>query len=174
MSSMWLIAEDEPDIYETFQALFELWGTNGIGFTSFDEAKAWIEDMDKNDIDSVMPELAILDIRLPDNQAGVMNIQGGIILSGMIRKSTRLKHIVVVLISAYHQIGNPIKKDKLTIADNGEIIITENGQKRALAQDEIMRLSESALLELSGADAFIPKPLPAPQEFKHMLDTLLA
>jgi CheY-like chemotaxis protein len=88
-----MVVEDEPDIYDVLLAMFEVWGIEGIAFVDGAEAVAWIEDVDKGNIVGELPELAILDIRLPEIS--------GPEVGGRIRKSTRLGSISVVLITAY-------------------------------------------------------------------------
>jgi CheY-like chemotaxis protein len=89
----WLVVEDEPDIYEVLLAMFEIWGIEGAAFVDGAEAAAWVDDVDKGIISTELPELAILDIRLP----GLMGPEVG----ARIRQSKVLGNIAVVLITAY-------------------------------------------------------------------------
>jgi len=90
----WIVVEDEPDLYETLLALFEIWSIDGIAFTNGTDAIRWIEDIDNNTIEATTPELALLDIRLP----GV----NGDEVARRLRQSPALKDIAIVLITAYH------------------------------------------------------------------------
>ena len=69
--STWMVVEDEPDIYELLLAMFEIWGIEGVAFVDGEEAITWIEESDKG-APSEIPELAVLDIRLPGNVSGPM------------------------------------------------------------------------------------------------------
>jgi CheY-like chemotaxis protein len=89
----WLVVEDEPDLYDILLTMFELWGVEGIAFVDGAEAVAWIEDVDRGTVPGELPELAILDIRLPEIS--------GPEVGARIRKSERLGHIPIVLITAY-------------------------------------------------------------------------
>jgi CheY-like chemotaxis protein len=73
--------------------MFELWGIEGIAFVDGAEAVAWIEDVDRGSVTEELPELAILDIRLPEIS--------GPEVGARLRKSERLGRIPVVLTTAY-------------------------------------------------------------------------
>jgi CheY-like chemotaxis protein len=88
-----MVVEDEPDIYDVLLAMFEIWGIEGIAFVDGAEAVAWIEDVDRGSVTGELPELAILDIRLPE--------VSGPEVGARLRKSGRLGRIAVVLITAY-------------------------------------------------------------------------
>ena len=68
--STWMVVEDEPDIYELLLAMFEMWGIEGVAFVDGEEAVAWIEETDKDESPGELPELALLDIRLPGTVSG--------------------------------------------------------------------------------------------------------
>lgn len=91
--STWMVVEDEPDIYEVLLAMFEVWGIEGVAFVDGGEAVAWIEDVDAGRVQSELPELAILDIRLPQ--------VSGPEVGARLRQSPRLENIAMVLITAY-------------------------------------------------------------------------
>ena len=61
-----MVVEDEPDIYDVLLAMFEIWGIEGVAFVDGAEAVAWIENVDQGRVRGELPELAILDIRLPE------------------------------------------------------------------------------------------------------------
>lgn len=88
-----MVVEDEPDIYDVLLAMFELWGIEGAAFVDGAEATSWIEAVDRGEVMGELPELAILDIRLPEIS--------GPEVGARLRKSQKLGHIGVVLITAY-------------------------------------------------------------------------
>src|SRR5262245_48213206 len=88
-----MVVEDEPDIYDVLLAMFEIWGIEGVAFVDGAEAVAWIEDVDKGNVVGELPELAILDIRLPEIP--------GPEVGARLRKSERLGKVAVVMITAY-------------------------------------------------------------------------
>jgi CheY-like chemotaxis protein len=89
-----MVVEDEPDIYEVLLAMFEMWGIEGAAFVDGEEAVAWIDDADKGFAPGELPELALLDIRLPGNISGPA-------VGERLRKSPPLSNVAIVLITAY-------------------------------------------------------------------------
>lgn len=89
-----MVVEDEPDIYEVLLAMFGIWGIEGVAFVDGEEAVSWIDDVDHGRFQGELPELALLDIRLP----GEIN---GPAVGERLRKSTVLGEIAIVLTTAY-------------------------------------------------------------------------
>lgn len=89
-----MVVEDEPDIYDVLLAMFEIWGIEGVAFVDGGEAVSWIEGVDQGRIRGELPELAILDIRLPE--------VSGPAVGHRLRQSPILGEIAIVLITAYH------------------------------------------------------------------------
>lgn len=92
--STWMVVEDEPDIYEMLMAMFQIWGIEGVAFVDGEEAVAWIDDVDHGRYKGELPELALLDIRLPGEISGPQ-------VGARLRKSPVLGHIAIVLSTAY-------------------------------------------------------------------------
>lgn len=92
--STWMVVEDEPDIYEVLLAMFEMWGIEGVAFVDGEEAIAWIDDVDNDRFQGELPELALLDIRLP----GEVN---GPLVGERLRKSPVLGKVAIVLTTAF-------------------------------------------------------------------------
>lgn len=89
----WMVVEDEPDIYEVLLAMFEIWGIEGVAFVDGGQAVAWIDDVDQGRVRGELPELALIDIRLPE--------VSGPEVGRRLRQSPVLKNMAVVLITAY-------------------------------------------------------------------------
>ncbi|TVR22015.1 MAG: response regulator [Anaerolineaceae bacterium] len=89
-----MVVEDEPDIYEVLLAMFGIWGIDGVAFVDGEEAVAWIDDVDNNRFKGELPELALLDIRLP----GEIN---GPSVGERLRRSPVLRDVAIVLTTAY-------------------------------------------------------------------------
>lgn len=92
--STWMVVEDEPDIYEMLLAMFEMWGIEGVAFVDGEEAAAWIEDVNTGRFQGELPELALLDIRLPGNISGVE-------VGEHLRRSSKLGQVAIVFATAY-------------------------------------------------------------------------
>lgn len=92
--STWMVVEDEPGLYDLVLAMYETMGINGLAFTTGEEAVAWIDDVDAGHFAGELPNLALLDIRLPGTISGPM-------IGARLRKSPVLKKIKIVLMTAY-------------------------------------------------------------------------
>ena len=92
--STWMVVEDEPDIYEVLLAMFGIWGIEGVAFVDGEEAVSWIEDVDHKRFQGELPELALLDIRLPGEINGPAVVE-------RLRKSQSLRDMAIVLTTAY-------------------------------------------------------------------------
>jgi CheY-like chemotaxis protein len=88
-----MVVEDEPDLYDTLLALFEIWSVDGVAFTDGTDALKWIDDIDQDTSETNLPELAIIDIRLPGAQ--------GPDIGHRLRQSPVLHNIAIVLITAF-------------------------------------------------------------------------
>ena len=107
--STWMVVEDEPDIYEVLLAMFEMWGIEGVAFVDGEEAVAWIEDVDNGRFRGELPELALLDIRLPGAISGPM-------VGERLRQSPVLGQIAIVFSTAYKL---SVDEEKAVIAQAG-------------------------------------------------------
>ena len=89
-----MVVEDEPDIYEVLLAMFEMWGIEGVAFVDGEEAIDWIDDVDAERFQGELPELGLLDIKLPGEVDGIM-------VGERLRKSPILGNMCLVLTTAY-------------------------------------------------------------------------
>ncbi len=112
--SAWMVVEDEPDIYELLLAMFEMWGIEGVAFVDGEEAVAWIKDVESGRVKGELPELALLDIRLPGSISGPE-------VGERLRQTRQLAPIAVVLTTAY----------RLT-ADEEKAVIEQAGADRLI------------------------------------------
>jgi CheY-like chemotaxis protein len=94
MMPTWMLLEDEPDLQEVILAMYDVLGLEGVAFSMGREAVAWVDRVDRGDYDGELPELALLDVRMPDAITGPE-------VSARIRQSPVLGNIVVVLMTAY-------------------------------------------------------------------------
>jgi CheY-like chemotaxis protein len=110
----WIIVEDEPDVYEMLLALSEVMGNDGIAFIDGDEAIAWVDDVDKGQLGGEMPELALLDIRLPTDIDGAD-------VGRRLRESHVLGDIAIILMTAYKLA--PDERDELMKRSDADLFL---------------------------------------------------
>jgi CheY-like chemotaxis protein len=107
--AFWFIVEDEPDLYDTLRAMSDLLGQGGVAFVTGEEACEWIDEYDENPGIGPKPELALLDIRLPEEISGID-------VGAHIRQSKELNDIAIILITAYRMNK---KEEQQAIKDSG-------------------------------------------------------
>ena len=90
----WMLLEDEPDLYEMILAMYDILGVGGVAFGSGEDAVDWIREVDSGRYNNEVPELALLDIRMPDHISGPM-------VSARMRRSPMLNNTVIVMMTAY-------------------------------------------------------------------------
>lgn len=90
----WMLLEDEPDLQEVILTMYDILGLDGVAFSTGSEAISWIDQVDRGEIAGEMPELALLDVRVPDQVSGPD-------VGARIRQSPVLGNIVIVLMTAY-------------------------------------------------------------------------
>lgn len=89
----WMLVEDEPNVFELLMAMFDMWGIAGRVFIDGEEAMAWLDDVDSGRFKGDLPELVLLDLRLPGE------VQGWDV--GARLRRSKLKHVPIVVITAY-------------------------------------------------------------------------
>ncbi|MCA9883285.1 MAG: response regulator [Anaerolineae bacterium] len=89
----WLIAEDEPDIRNLVAMMCQVWGHQPMPFESGQKAWDWLDKVESGDYSDVLPEFAIMDIRMPGYR--------GDQVAERIRKTDSLKNIPIMLMTAF-------------------------------------------------------------------------
>lgn len=110
----WMIVEDEPDLYDMLLTMTDLMGVDGVAFANGEDAAAWIEDVEANRLSSELPELALLDIRLPGPLSGAD-------VAARLRQSEVLGGTTIVLMTAFRL--SPSEEKALLKASNAELLI---------------------------------------------------
>lgn len=123
----WLVVEDEPDLYDMVLAMYETLGIDGVAFLNGEDAVDWLNDVDAGVVGADLPQLALLDIRLPGDIDGVM-------VGARIRASASLGHIPIVLMTAYRL--TPEQQDDALREAGADLLIF----KPLPALDEFQRL----------------------------------
>lgn len=128
----WMVVEDEQDLYDMILAMYDMLGIGGVAFATGADAMEWIKGVERGKEDD-LPELAMIDIRLPDPEID------GVHVASRIRKSKFLENTAICLMTAF----------KFSPADEKEII------------------------QESGADLLLYKPLPRFNELEKILRDLV-
>jgi CheY-like chemotaxis protein len=144
----WMVVEDEPDIYDVLLAMFEIWGIEGVAFVDGAEAVSWIEDVDKGNVAGELPELAILDIRLPEVP--------GPEVGARLRRSDRLGKMAVVMITAYRL--SPEEEDQIKARAQADALM----YKPLPAMPELRRTLDTIISKRKVIPQAVPKPPVAP------------
>jgi CheY-like chemotaxis protein len=113
MTPVWLAVEEEADLSDIIMGMFEVWSIHGVAFSNGQEAIQWIDNLDKGKIVAAHPELAMVDIRLPQSS--------GIEVAAKIRSSTLLGHIPIVLMTAYRL--SPADIDQLMLESGADLLM---------------------------------------------------
>ena len=92
--TLWMVVEDEPDLYEMVLAMYGLLGVEGLAFVTGEEAIAWLEEVDNGSFADGIPEVALIDIRLPGRVSGID-------VAARMRENRMLSNIPIVLMTAY-------------------------------------------------------------------------
>ena len=92
--------------------MFGIWGIEGVAFVDGEEAVSWIDDVDNGRFQGELPELALLDIRLPGEIDGAS-------VGERLRNSKTLSDVAMVLTTAY----------KLTPEEEKAILIKSGADK---------------------------------------------
>jgi CheY-like chemotaxis protein len=108
----WMVVEDEPDFYELVLTIYGTLGVDGLAFTNGEDAISWIEDVDAGQLVTTideLPQLALLDIRLP-------GLISGVEVGNRLRQSPVLGNIAIVLMTAYKLSS---KQEQQFVTDSG-------------------------------------------------------
>lgn len=97
----WLLVEDDPDIRNIIQLMMTVWGENPLVFPEGNSAWAWLERVAGGTYQGELPELALMDIRMPG--------PNGDKLAARIRQIAPLRDIPIVLMTAFALTDSEIK-----------------------------------------------------------------
>ena len=109
----WMVVDDEPDIYDVLVTMFQLWGIDGVAFVDGAEAVQWVDSVDAGTYGGELPELAILDIRLPGVE--------GHHVAARIRRSPKLGDMAIVLITAYRI--SPEQEKQIMLISQADLLL---------------------------------------------------
>lgn len=89
----WLLVEDDPDIRNFVQMVLTVWGEKPLPFPDGRAAWAWLDSVESGSYQGELPELALMDIRMPGYT--------GDEIAARIRQTEPIKHIPIILMTAF-------------------------------------------------------------------------
>jgi len=89
----WLLVEDDPDIRNVVAIMMTVWGEKPLTFNDGKAAWAWLDTVENGSFTGELPELALMDIRMPGYT--------GDKVAARIRKVAALKDIPIILMTAF-------------------------------------------------------------------------
>jgi CheY-like chemotaxis protein len=89
----WILLEHEADLQDMMLTMVQILGDEGVAFSDGEDAIEWIAAFEQGRISVQKPELALLDI-------GNRLERGGTAVAERLRASSRLKHIIIVLMTS--------------------------------------------------------------------------
>lgn len=89
----WIVVEDEDDIRNIVKFMFEAWGHTPLEFRDGNQAFRWLDTVEAGDYGGDLPELALMDIRMPGPRGNE--------IARRIRTIKPLSDIPIVLMTAF-------------------------------------------------------------------------
>jgi CheY-like chemotaxis protein len=89
----WLVVEDEEDIRNIVKFMFDAWGHPPIEFKDGNQTYAWLDTVETGTYAGTLPELALMDIRMPGPRGNE--------IAQRMRSIEQLRHIPIVLMTAF-------------------------------------------------------------------------
>jgi CheY-like chemotaxis protein len=89
----WLVVEDEEDIRNIVKVMFQVWGHMALEFRDGNEAWTWLDSIESGMVKNELPELALMDIRMPGHR--------GHEIAKRMRSISPLQHIPIILMTAF-------------------------------------------------------------------------
>lgn len=96
----WLLVEDDPDIRLVVSMMMTVWGEVPLPLSDGNAAWAWLDSVENGTFTGELPELALMDIRMPGYT--------GDKIAARIRETTRIKDIPIVLMTAFSLTENEV------------------------------------------------------------------
>jgi CheY-like chemotaxis protein len=103
-----MLLEDDFALRSLLQVMFEQWGFKALAFPDGFRAATWIDQVEAGDVKDPLPELALLDIRVP----GPLGTE----IAHRMRMTTATSQIRIVIMTAYRM--DSVETDALLKAIN--------------------------------------------------------
>jgi len=98
----WLLVEDDTDIRNVVAVMISVWGEKPLPFPDGGAAWAWLDTVTNGTFNGELPELALMDIRMPGYT--------GDKLAARIRQTPQIKDIPIILMTAFSLTDAEIKE----------------------------------------------------------------
>lgn len=89
----WVVVEDEEDIRNIVKVMFQVWGHPALEFRDGNEAWSWLDSIENGTFNSELPELALMDIRMPGPRGNE--------IAKRMRSVAPLQNIPIILMTAF-------------------------------------------------------------------------
>ncbi len=89
----WLLVEDDNDIRNVVAVMMSVWGEKPLSFADGNAAWAWIDSVANGTFSGELPDLALMDIRMPGYT--------GDKVAARIRQTPAIKDIPIILMTAF-------------------------------------------------------------------------
>jgi CheY-like chemotaxis protein len=93
-SPVWMAVEDDATLRTMLTAMMTVWGVTPLVFADGHAAMQWLDQVEANLIKDPLPQLAMLDIRIPGPQ--------GHEIAERLRFLPKTKNVAIVIMTAYH------------------------------------------------------------------------
>ncbi len=93
MTRVWMVVEDDPRTRSIYVMMLTMWGVKPLVFPNGEDAAAWLDRVDAGEADEPLPEIAIIDVRLP----GMM----GYDVARRMRELPATRQIPLLMVTAY-------------------------------------------------------------------------
>jgi CheY-like chemotaxis protein len=127
---VWMLVEDESSLRMMLSAAMMLtWGVEPLAFEDGYDAMAWLDRIEKQQDETLLPELALLDIRMPGPQ--------GPEIAERLRKVPATSRMAIVMMTAYRL--NPEEREHILQMAKPQAMLSKplprlNDLKQALEQ----------------------------------------
>jgi CheY-like chemotaxis protein len=92
-SGLWMVLEDDHALRSLLTEMFKLWGRTALTFPDGFRAAAWLDAIEAGEMKDPLPEVALMDIRVP----GPLGPE----IAKRMREIPATAHIPVVIMTAY-------------------------------------------------------------------------
>lgn len=111
----WLIAEDEADIRNLIAMMCQIWGHETLLFENGERVWKWLDEVETGGYQGVMPELVLMDIRMPGKK--------GTEIAQRMRAIPHFQPLPIVLMTAFSL--NESERSEILIGDGVDHIINK-------------------------------------------------